>query len=234
MPIRDYLYPLSDEVTALVVMATPHEYGEHLKGLRVTPFITGVGPVKAATSLTYALCALGPQRPDIILNLGSAGSATLDMGAVYRVSETRYRDMDAEAFGFIKGQTPFSPHPPIIKMVPLLKDLPSATCSTGADVVSDHTKTGTDMAEMEYSALNEVAMGFGMALMGFKGISDGQAPLNGTLMDWTQLLPIIDQNLARVVTYLKTELMTGHITKADLCAMPPHWHREHILYHKEL
>jgi hypothetical protein len=39
---------------------------------------------------------------------------------------------------------------------------------------------------MEYSALNEVAMRFGIALIGFKGISNGEKPLTGELVQWTE------------------------------------------------
>jgi adenosylhomocysteine nucleosidase len=138
----EHLYPLGEGITALVVMATDHEYGAHLKQLGIKPLITGVGPVQAAIELTHALVKLAhaapPRRPDVIINLGSAGSATLEQGAVYRVARSLYRDMDASAFGFPKGQTPFSPHPPVIEAAPIMPDFPSASCSSGADVVSDH------------------------------------------------------------------------------------------------
>lgn len=227
----DYIYPLGEGISALVVMATENEYGMQLKKLGIKPLITGVGPVHAASELTHALGELSraspPRRPDVIINLGSAGSATLEQGQVFRVSQCNYRDMDASAFGFPKGQTPFSPHPPITEAAAIMQDFPSASCSTGANVVSDHSGTGADMAEMEYFAFNEVAMKFGIALIGFKGISDGKKPLSGKLTDWTELLPVIDGNLAQAVTQLKTLLAEGKITKEDLSKMPTHWQAEH-------
>ena len=231
---EEFLYPLGEGVTALVVMATEHEYGEHLKKLGIKPVITGVGPVHAAIGLTHALSALThatpPRRPDVIINLGSAGSSTLEQGAVYRVSRSSYRDMDASAFGFLKGQTPFSPHPAMIEAAAIMPGFPCASCSTGANVVSDHTATDADMAEMEYAALNEVAMKFGIPLIGFKGISDGEKPLTGELLQWTELLPVIDRNLADAVTDLKTRLTRGQIKKEDLLQMPPHWKPEHATF----
>src|SRR5262245_56004751 len=96
-----YLYALSQDVTALVVMATANEYGVHLAQLGIKPLITGVGPALAAAVLTYALDELihasSPQRPDVIINLGSASSSTLEQGAVYRVSKSSYRNADASA-----------------------------------------------------------------------------------------------------------------------------------------
>jgi adenosylhomocysteine nucleosidase len=227
----DFLYPLGDDITALVVMATDHEYGEHLKKLGIKPLITGVGPVQAAIALTHVLVKLAharpARRPDVIINLGSAGSATLDQGAVYRVSRSHYRDMDASAFGFLKGQTPFSPHPVVIEAAAIMPDFPCASCSTGANVISDHATSGADLADMEYSALNDVAMKFGIPLIGFKGVSDGEKPLTGELVQWTDLLPVIDKNLAEAITDLKTRLARGEIKKKDLIQMPSHWRPEH-------
>jgi len=228
---EELLYPLGEGVAALVVMATEHEYGRHLKELGIKPLITGLGPVQAAIELTHALVKLQvakpSRRPDVIINLGSAGSATLQQGAVYRVSHSGYRDMDASAFGFAKGQTPFSPHPVTIEAAPIMPDFPCASCSSGANVISDHATTGADLADMEYSALNEVAMKFGIALIGFKGISDGEKPLTGELVQWTELLPIIDKNLAKAISELKARLARGQIKKEDLTRMPAHWRPEH-------
>ncbi len=225
----EHLYPLGEGITALVVMASDHEYGGHLKGLGIKPLITGLGPVQAAIALTHALVTLAHagRRPDLIINLGSAGSATLKQGAVYRVSHSAYRDMDASAFGFPRGQTPFSPHPAMIEAAPIMPEFPSASCSSGADVISDHGVTGADLADMEYSALNDVAMKFGIALIGFKGISDGEKPLTGELVQWTELLPVIDKNLAEAISSLKTWIAQGKIRKEDLIQMPKHWRPEH-------
>lgn len=224
---KDYLYPLSEGVKALVVMAADNEYGEHLKGLKIKPLITGVGPINAASELTFALSQLAhsrpPCRPDVIINLGSAGSANLDQGSVYRVSGSSYRDMDASAFGFPVGKTPFSPHPEFVESPPIMPEFPQASCSTGADVVKDHSVTGADMADMEYASFAQVAMNFGIPLIGFKGISDGKEPLSGKIEEWTQLLPRIDKNLAEAVVSLKNGLQQGTVTKKGLCAMPAHW-----------
>jgi adenosylhomocysteine nucleosidase len=231
---EEFLYPLGEGITALVVMATEHEYGAHLKQLGIKPLITGVGPVQAAIELTHALVKLAqaapPCRPDLIINLGSAGSATLEQGAVFRVARSHYRDMDASAIGFPKGQTPFSPHPVFIEAPAVMPDFPSASCSSGANVVSDHGITGADLADMEYSALNDVAMRFGIALIGFKGISDGEKPLTGELVQWTELLPVIDRNLAEAIVSLKTRIAQGKIKKEDLIRMPSHWRPEHATF----
>lgn len=236
MPLRyeNHLYSLSQDLVALMVMATEHEYGNHLKQLGIKPLITGVGPVQAAIALTHALTTLAhakpSRRPHVIINLGSAGSAKLKQGAVYRVARSQYRDMDASAIGFPKGQTPFSPHPVTVEAADIMPSFPHASCSTGANVISDHETTGADLVDMEYSALNEVAMNFGIALIGFKGISDGEKPLTGELVQWTELLPVIDKNLADTISHLVRRLTQGEIKKEDLVRMPLHWRPEHGIF----
>ena len=70
-------------------------------------------------------------------------------------------------------------------------------------------------------------MKFGIALIGFKGISDGEKPLTGELVQWTELLPVIDKNLAEAISSLKTRIAQGKIKKEDLIRMPSHWSPEH-------
>ena len=71
-------------------MAVDAEYGPHLKS-RITPLLTGVGPVEAAVVLTHELArreAAGT-LPQLVVSLGSAGSSRLEQGAVYQASIRR-------------------------------------------------------------------------------------------------------------------------------------------------
>ena len=85
----------------LFVMAAEAEYGPHLRGL-FQPVMTGVGPVEAAVDLTKALTSLvlDGRKPDLVVSLGSAGSARLEQAEVYLATSVAYRDMDGSAFGF--------------------------------------------------------------------------------------------------------------------------------------
>ena len=67
----------------LFVMAVPMEYGDALQA-RIKPLMCGVGPVESAMQVTKALSEM-PTKPDLIVSLGSAGSATLEQGEVYQV-----------------------------------------------------------------------------------------------------------------------------------------------------
>lgn len=99
----------------LYVMAVDAEYGPCLRG-RIVPLMTGVGPVEAAVSLTRALAELDAKGslPDLVVSLGSAGSATLEQTEVYQAISVAYRDMDASPLGFEKGATPFLDLPAVV------------------------------------------------------------------------------------------------------------------------
>jgi adenosylhomocysteine nucleosidase len=185
----------------LFVMAAEAEYGPHLRA-RFTPLMTGVGPVEAAVSLTGALgeMKLPAALPDIVVSLGSAGSRNLEQCGVYQVSSVSYRDMDASPLGFEKGRTPFLDLPKALALPHFVPGIPSATLSTGANIISGAAYDGIeeDMVDMETFALLRACHRFDVPLIGVRGISDGKAPLTG-FADWTEYLHLIDERLAAAV-----------------------------------
>jgi len=194
----------------LFVMATDAEYGDSLKSL-IDPLNCGVGPVEAAINCERAVSEF---RPDMVVSLGSAGSAKLEQGAIYQVSSVSYRDMDASAFGFAKGETPFLNIPITLDMLTTIPNLPVASLSTGANVVSGdaYNSMDADMADMETFAIKRVCMQHGVPLVGLRGISDGAKPVS-ELSDWTHLLEVIDQRLTAALTELFAALENGSAVK---------------------
>lgn len=184
----------------LFVMAVPAEYGPALQG-RITPLMTGVGPVEAAlaTGAALARLAAADALPDLVICLGSAGARHLEQTAVYQASRVAYRDMDASALGFSRGVTPLSNLPPEL---PLLQvpGLPAARLATGASVVSGagYDAIDADMVDMETWAVACACRRHGIALIGLRGISDGAEPLGG-MMEWTRYLDVIDARLAEAL-----------------------------------
>ena len=116
----------------LFVMATRAEYGDRLAE-RFEPFICGVGPVEAAAATALRLVK---GDADLVVSLGSAGSARLPQGHVAQISHVSYRDMDATPLGFEKGVTPFSDLPAVVELEAAIPGIPPATLATGASVVS--------------------------------------------------------------------------------------------------
>lgn len=205
--------------SVLFAMAVEAEYGRHLKRC-FEPLFTGVGPVEAGVSVTAFLAAAkaAGRLPDLVVSLGSAGSATLEQTEVYQVASVSYRDMDASPFGFPKGVTPFSGPDPG-RGLPAVLDLPfridgikTATLSSGAGVVSGaaYREIDADMVDMETFAVLRACQHFGVPLVGLRGISDGKAELRH-VGDWTEYLHIIDEKLAAAVGRLADAIRTGAV-----------------------
>lgn len=197
-------------MTILYVMAAEPEYGPFLRA-RITPLLTGVGPVEAAVAVTRAL-AEAQSLPRLVVSLGSAGSRRLEQCGLYQATAVSYRDMDASALGFPKGQTPFLDLAPVQPLGPLLPGLAGATLSTGANIVSGPAYDGVeaDMVDMETYAVLRACQAFGVPLLALRGISDGAAEL-GQVSDWTQYLHIIDEKLAAAVDLIEAETAAGRL-----------------------
>ncbi len=195
----------------LFVMAAEAEYGPALRA-RITPLMTGVGPVEGAVALTAALAGMR-ELPRLIVSLGSAGSRTLAQAHVYQVSGVAYRDMDASALGFPRGRTPFLDLPARIDLPHRIPGLPAASLSTGANIVSGpaYDAIAEDMVDMETFAHLRVAQHFGIPLIGLRGISDGAEDVR-QLADWTQYLHVIDDRLAAAVDALRDAIRDQKLT----------------------
>lgn len=194
----------------LFVMAVGAEYGAGLQA-RFTPLLTGVGPVEAALASGIALdrLAAADQLPDLVVTLGSAGSRRCALGEVFQVATVSWRDMDASPLGFPRGVTPLTDHPPALPLATPL-DWPTATLSTGANVVTGETYAAidADMVDMETFAVARACQRYGVPIMGLRGISDGPGELSG-LGDWTALLGHLDTRLAVAVDALADMLANG-------------------------
>lgn len=188
----------------LFVMATDHEYREHLRA-RIQPLITGVGPIEAAIGTTIRLeqLRMADELPDLVVSLGSAGSRRCEVGGVYQISSVSWRDMDASPIGFPPGVTPFADHPARVDLPTPLAGVPSASLSTGSDIVvgDRYAAIDADLVDMETFAVLRACQRFGVPMMGLRGVSDGPGELDH-VSGWTELLPLLDERLAAAVDRL--------------------------------
>lgn len=188
----------------LFVMAAPEEYGPALRQ-RITPLMTGIGPVEAAIVVSAALARLAAQGnlPAALVCLGSAGARHLEQGGVYQAASVSYRDMDVSALGFAPGITPGLDLPAEVPLPICIPGIPQARLSSGAAIVSGPGYEGidADMVDMESFAVCRAGLAFGVPMIALRGISDGAAPLTG-YMDWTRYLAEIDLSLAAAVDRL--------------------------------
>jgi adenosylhomocysteine nucleosidase len=176
--------------------------------------MTGIGPVEAAVQVTRALAHLqaGDSLPDLVVSLGSGGSATLEQTEVYQAIGVSYRDMDASPLGFPKGATPLLDLPVVVPMPLRVPEIPEARLSTGANIVSGaaYGTIDADMVDMESFAVLRACQAFGVPLIGLRGISDGKAELKH-VGDWTEYLHVIDEKLADAVDRLERAVANGAI-----------------------
>jgi len=192
----------------MFVMATEQEYGEHLRR-RIMPVMVGVGPIESAIGMTIALQRRvdAGDLPSLVVSLGSAGSHRCAIGSVWQISSVSWRDMDASRLGFEKGVTPFCDHPAKIALSTPLAGVPTATLSTGGEVMGDdryHSVTA-DLVDMETFAIVRACQRFGVSVIGLRGVSDGPGTLNG-IYDWTGMLGVLDERLAAVIDLIPATL----------------------------
>ena len=197
----------------LYVMAAEPEYGPHLQK-RITPLMTGIGPIEAAVEVSRALGRLSHEGmlPDVVISLGSAGSAMLEQGSVHQVASVSYRDMDASPLGFEKGRTPLLDLPAIVDLPLRIPGVSAASISTGANIISGaaYGLIEADMVDMESFAILRATMAFDIGMIGLRGISDGARELSH-FGDWTEYLHIVDFRLAEVVDRLETAIVEGNL-----------------------
>lgn len=190
----------------LFVMATDHEYGPKLRA-RIDPLITGVGVVEAAAVTAAALAGLA-EPPDLVVSLGSAGSRRKPLGEVFQISRVSWRDVDASPLGFARGVTPFLDLDPVQPLAMPLADWPTATLSTGSDIVTGaaYDRIDADLVDMETWGVLRACQRApgkdgGVPLMGLRGVSDGPGELD-SIHGWTALLGLLDERLAAAVDAL--------------------------------
>lgn len=199
--------------TILFVMAAQQEYGAALQE-RFVPLFCGVGPVESSIALTRYLASAHHKDgiPNLIVNLGSAGSSKLEQAKVYQVTKVAYRDMDASPLGFEQGCTPFTNHPRQVALPHHIEGIEGASLSTGGNIVhgSDYQAIQEDMVDMETFAIHRVCHYFDCPLIGLRGISDGDKKL-ATIHDWTRYLHVIDAKLGRAVDMLVDQIKCNTI-----------------------
>lgn len=197
----------------LFAMAAEAEYGSYLKAI-FSPLMIGVGPVEASIALTRGLAELqaAGTPPELVVSLGSAGSRRLKRTEVYQATSVIYRDMNASAFGFEKGVTPFLDLP-ATQLLPIrIPGVKEATISTGATIIAGPAfdAIDEDMVDMETFACLRVCQTFGLPLIGLRGISDGDTDVDH-IGDWLEYLHVVDEKLADAVNKLETAIADGTI-----------------------
>ena len=133
---------------------------------------TGVGKVNAALS---TLRTIKEDKPDLIINFGTAGSLNSNISGLIDCKYFVQRDMDSRPLGTELGQTPFEEDPPKIIEI---EDHPINTinmnliCATGDSFVESDIDLQADVVDMEAYAIAKVCYQESIPFACFKYISD--------------------------------------------------------------
>lgn len=163
---------------ALLVFALESEAADEFEDCN--KLICGIGKVNAAYRLTRAVQC---QKPELIINLGSAGSRFFDRGTVVCCTQFVQRDMDVRALGYEPYQTPFAEHNIILEYGMQFEGVPDAICGTGDNFEMCHAASVYKVVDMEAFALALVARRESIPFLCLKYISDGADGLAAD--DWT-------------------------------------------------
>ena len=130
---------------------------------------TGIGKINAAYALTKSLAE---QKPDLVINCGTAGSTKHAKGTIVNCTAFIQRDMDVTPLGFEKYQTPFSDRPITIETAERIDALPQGLCASG-DSFDTTGNQDFDAVDMEAFALADICARENIPFLCLKYISDG-------------------------------------------------------------
>lgn len=132
--------------------------------------VTGIGKVNAAYKLTRAI---HQKRPELIVNLGSAGSNFFQKGEVVCCTKFIQRDMDVRGLGYALYETPLSDLPVVLEYGLKMDGLNEGICGTGDNFEMGHNSAFYNVVDMEAYALAMIAMKEKIPFLCLKYISDG-------------------------------------------------------------
>ncbi|MHA1539229.1 MAG: 5'-methylthioadenosine/S-adenosylhomocysteine nucleosidase family protein [Alphaproteobacteria bacterium] len=154
----------------LLIKALKDESRHHFKDANIDVLYSGVGKVNAAYVLTKSITE---NRPDFVVNLGTAGSTHFNAGTLINCTKFIQRDMDATEFGYKKWETPAEKTPAILPYGERIDSLPEGICGTGDSFDTSGKKETYTVVEMEAYALAKICQRENIPFYCVKYISDG-------------------------------------------------------------
>ena len=179
----------------LILTALPSELDGARAPAGARVVYTGVGKIKTAVAAVEAILT---ERPDLVVNYGTAGKINQGLEGLIEVGRVLQRDMMAIPL-VPRGVTPLSADPPVLE-----SGYPGVTCGTGDSFVTTAdpwlVENGVDLVEMELFAIAHVCVRHGVAWRAFKFITDDandfaadhwtENVANGEALFWDRLASI--------------------------------------------
>lgn len=176
--------------------------------------ICGIGKVNAAYNL---MKALHRKKPELIINLGSAGSTHYKKGEIVCCTKFIQRDMDVRGLGYDQYETPLSGLPPILEYGLQMAGMPEAVCGTGDNFEMAHSTAIYDVVDMEAYALALVAMNENIPFLSLKYVSDGAD--GNAAEDWTVQVHKAAIAFGEVLK-LNKKSSQGNLSRANKLSIP--------------
>ena len=185
------------------------------KGQELILLKSGIGKVNAAMTTTILMQEF---KPDIVLNIGSAGGfdEELEVGAVVISDEVRHHDVDATVFGYELGQVPQMPTAYIankelielaVQAVDEIGEHQHAVglIATGDSFMSDSERVALvkqqfpemKAAEMEAAAVAQVCFQYDTAFVVIRALSDIAGKESSVSFD--EFLPVAAKHSTEIV-----------------------------------
>ena len=178
-----------------IISALPVEWGNEI--IDDVSF-SGVGKINATIT---TLEVIEKYKPTMIINYGTAGSTK---GVTGLVDCTKFiqRDIDAQALGFKKFETPFdSSCPTIINFSKLKNPInKKMSCGTGDSFVTSDDGITTDVVDMEAYAIAKVCYLNKVDFVSYKYITD-----DGDADDWKRNCNKCIKEFKKVLEYYERE-----------------------------
>ena len=179
----------------LFVFAMDVEAGQEFADLNVV--FTGLGKVNAAYQLMKSLTH---HSPDLVINLGTAGSTFFDCGDLVCCTQFVQRDMDVSPLGYNQFQTPFEATPIILKNGIRSDRFKEGICGSGDNFEVKHRTDAYNVIDMEAYALAKVSLLENIPFLCLKYITDGAN--DDAAADWNESVKKASLELRRAVDSL--------------------------------
>ncbi len=181
----------------LLVFAMEAEAGQEFNDFDT--LFTGVGKVNAAYHLTKRLLS-GP-KPDLVVNLGTAGSSFFNRGAIVQSEAFVQRDMDVSGLGLPKYKTPFIEEPEVLAYGLVTREFERGICGSGDNFETTMTKDIFNLIDMEAYAFAFLCKREELPFLCLKYISDGAD--ESAAEDWSTQLKVAANALRGAVKKLE-------------------------------
>lgn len=158
-------------MSAILFVSATREEAAHLPD-EVTVLVTGVGTMNSAVALSSYLADLGGQRPDRIVNVGTAGALRDGFAGVHEIHEVLQHDFSDQFISEMLGR----PVPNMRQLLPVT-DLPAARLATGDAFINDSATRDrlaqrSDLVDMEGYAVARIGAAFDIPVTLLKQVSD--------------------------------------------------------------